>query len=384
MLFLNKVALMDEPKQELYAMLRDRGWEEPLMREDETSFLCGLLREESPRNILEVGVYSGCTTAIMAQCMCDMGVEACEIHSIDLAEYCDTDKAKPVGNIYEKLRDHYAKRSIVQTFYTGDVAPAQLDKIGKTFDFLMLDTAHILQGELLDFLSILPFMKDGAMVCLHDTSLHQMHPSREKEMACGLLLSCLAADKYINARDVSSDDEFWYPNIAAFRISKQTRDQIDNVFLGLCLKWQYFPTYSQLCSFRRCLREHYPADLCDIFEEAVRMNCDSRFTIDLEGIPFGSLVILYGASALAETFWRKVNRMGYCRILHWVDPDYQKWNDPRITNPDRISYDEADLVVIGASEYKVYQKVYEKLVREKKVDFQKIYTSYVPFDDLKE
>lgn len=384
MLFLNKVKRMDEPRRELFDMLRDKGWEEPLMREDETSFLCGLLRNEKPETILEVGVYSGSTTAIMAKCMCDVGVKSCEIHSIDLAKYCNSDTGRPIGHVYEKARDYFAEKGIVQTLYTGSVAPVFLDEIGKKFDFLMLDTAHILPGELLDFLSILPYLKDGATVCVHDTSLHQNHPSREKQIACGLLLSCVTADKYINARDVSSDDEFWYPNIAAFKVSEQTRAQIENVFLGLCLKWHYFPTPSQLLSFRNVLRKNYPADLMDIFEEALRMNCDSSLVIDLEGIPYGSRVIMYGVSAVAETFWRKVRRMGYCRILSWVDPDYEKWNDPRIGDPDGISYDDADLIVIGYSEYSAFQRAREKLVREKNVDLQKIFTNYVPFDDLKD
>ncbi|MBQ4402828.1 MAG: hypothetical protein II857_00260 [Selenomonadaceae bacterium] len=65
---------------------------------------------------------------------------------------------------------------------------------------------------------------------------------------------------------------FRYPNIAAFKVSQQTVDNIDNVFLTLILRWKYLPPEEQVVAYRRLYRRFYPVELCEIFQEAVDMN----------------------------------------------------------------------------------------------------------------
>ena len=40
------------------------------------------------------------------------------------------------------------------------------------FDFCFIDTAHVLPGEILDYLVALPFMHENSIVAMHDTALY--------------------------------------------------------------------------------------------------------------------------------------------------------------------------------------------------------------------
>lgn len=380
MIHLNAIELFGQPRKELYEKLHRGIWEEPQMREDESAFLCGLLRQEKPQDILEVGVYSGTTTAIMAQCMKDIGT-SCRIHSVDLARNCDgNDPARPVGYVFSPLKDGFAAAGITHSLQTGQVAPAFLEETDRKYDFLMLDTVHTMPGELLDFLSILPHLKDGAMVCVHDISLLQMHLYRERDVACCALISSVAGDKYLNSRTVSSPFETKYPNIGAFRVTPETRTHIENVFMSLCLRWSYFPSAAQLCLFRKCFRKHYAPELVRIFEEALEMNCDNSLLIDLEALPIGSRVLLYGSGVVAETIRRKILRTGMCELLGWVSPDWRDLEDPLIGDPDTADYSTADYIILAFSRYRDFQAARDMLVRERNIEISKIYINYVPFD----
>lgn len=381
MLYWDQVQPYEGPRNEMYDMLKDSGWDDPLMREDETSFLCGLLKMEKPRHILEIGVYSGATTAIMAKCLCDIDAVPCDIESIDLAEYCDGDCSRPTGYVYGLAEEYFRSRGVTRTLHTGSIAAAFLEESRKTYDFLMLDTAHLLPGELLDFLSVLPYLKKGAVVCVHDTNLHQTHPSRGREMACGLLVSAVTGDKYLNSIKDASEYGRSYPNIAAFRVTEDTWNHIENVFMALCLKWEYFPTAEHLRMLRACFEKYYRPELVHIFNEAVRMNCDRSLLIDLEGIPLHSRIILWSAGIVSDTIWRKMKRTGACEIMSWVDPAFREIGDPRISDPEKADYDGADLIVIGLSVYREFMTVRQKLVTEKGVNIKKIYTTYTPFEE---
>ena len=65
---------------------------------------------------------------------------------------------------------------------------------------------------------------------------------------------------------------YHYPNIAAFQITEATKENIANIFLSLILKWQYFPKRKQIRIYHEIFKKHYSAELCEIFEEAIKMN----------------------------------------------------------------------------------------------------------------
>ena len=100
---------------------------EPEMTAFESSFLCGLLREARPKKILEVGVAAGGTTAIILQCMEDLGQEYV-MHSVDVLPryYCNMEK--PCGFMAEDAKRVLGSKH--HQFHFGSPVVDFLDEIG--------------------------------------------------------------------------------------------------------------------------------------------------------------------------------------------------------------------------------------------------------------
>ncbi|MBQ3451132.1 MAG: class I SAM-dependent methyltransferase [Selenomonadaceae bacterium] len=266
MIHVNEIPLDFEPRIKILPKIPAVP-DEPEMSEFESAFLCGALKTFPPKKILEVGVAGGATTAIILQALEDLG-EPYEMYSVDVAE-----KFYRCDSLQTGFMAMFAKEKIlgelrgIHKFHLGKILPQVLDKIGGGIDFVILDTMHILPGEVLDFIAILPYLKVGAVVVLHDVSYHQIKNS--SAAATGALFSAVTAEKFLNFDEQAL---FRYPNIAAFKVNQQTVDNIDNVFLTLILCWKYLPPEEQIVTYRRLYRRFYPVELCEIFQEAIDMN----------------------------------------------------------------------------------------------------------------
>lgn len=86
MILFNKIKLDYGPRKEIATIVPqlDRYTE---MSVEQSAFLCGLLEWKRPKNIVEVGIASGGTTAIMMQCLDKMELEY-NLYSVDRAKKC--------------------------------------------------------------------------------------------------------------------------------------------------------------------------------------------------------------------------------------------------------------------------------------------------------
>ena len=209
----------------------------------------------------------GATTAIILQSLENLG-EPYEMHSVDIAEKFFRDPSKATGFMAAFAKEKiFGRLHGTHEFHLGKVLPQIIDDLGGDIDFVILDTVHMLPGEVLDFIAVLPYLKEDALVVMHDVSLHQTnYPNAESN---GMLLGAVTAEKFLN---FDEQGFFRYPNIGAFKVNEQTAENIDNVFLSLILRWKYLPTDEQLVAYRKLYRRFYPVELCEIFQEAVDMN----------------------------------------------------------------------------------------------------------------
>lgn len=262
---MDNLDLFYEPRTLVCEQTAAAEWVE--MTEFESAFLCGLLRQKRPYKILEVGVAGGGTTAIMLQCL-DMisQTQTCEMYSVDLAKDYYRDTARQTGFAAENVKNRI-KPDIHHTFLLGDVLPEYLDKIGKDIDFVILDTMHILPGEMLDFLAVLPYLHAGACVVLHDIAASHLWGDSQT-FATQLLLDTVTADKII-IKD--TDREYRYPNIGAFCISPDTKKYVQDCFHALSLTWSYMPEDDHLLKYRSCYERHYDSDCLELFDMIVGM-----------------------------------------------------------------------------------------------------------------
>lgn len=269
MLHINEIELFDSPRKNILPLLGDLQGE-PEMSVEESAFLCGLIKKYTPRKIVEVGIAGGGTTAIILECIKELNLKNVEMHSIDIEEYFYRNNNLKSGFLGTRAKD-ITKYNVNHTFHYGKVACAYNDILENT-DFLILDTTHSMPGELLDFLTLLPVLKDGAVVVLHDISYSHIS---EFDIWCDKtatsnLFATVVAEKYINYLNKNN-----YANIGAFIIDDNTKKYISNVFLSLMINWSYWLDENQVLEYRKCIANNYDNNLLNLFNSAIKYNNDS-------------------------------------------------------------------------------------------------------------
>lgn len=148
--------------------------------------------------------------------------------------------------------------------------PEYLEEIGDKINFLILDTMHMLPGELLDFLACLPKLDDGSVVILHDILLNHLTENGDvNAIATRTLLSAVVGKKIICK---GNDNQYNYIGLGAFEITKETREYIENIFSALLITWNYMPDSAQLGLYREHYQKYYSDELVEEFDIAVEMN----------------------------------------------------------------------------------------------------------------
>jgi hypothetical protein len=126
---------------------------------------------------------------------------------------------------------------------------------------------HINPGEILDFLMVFPYLKEGAVVVFHDTCLHtipNITHSRNAMTTC-LCMSALKGQKIIAA---VPDEEHPFSNIGAVILDKDSKDRIFDVFNLLILHWGYKISQEDYETAVKHFERFYPEELVNIFKIA--------------------------------------------------------------------------------------------------------------------
>ncbi len=293
------------------------------MSGNERAFVNGLIRYHRPVNILEIGVSSGGGTVNLLNAISD--IPASRLISVDRF----TNYYKDANVLNGSDVDIYADRlpldrwKLVLNKDVCDVLPG----LEMRFDFVVLDTTHRIPGEILAFLTVLPYLNDGAIVVMHDYSLSY---KTEDAIAPRLLFATLVGEKRV-PQNVA---EGRYNNIAAVQIGPDTRKHIANVFQALALPWSrvFTPGAEDLAQIRALLSKHYDGEKMAYVDEAI-----NRYSLRLTLDQFAKNIVFYGAGK---------NMRGVLHFLtHYQIPfDYPIWdidadnindiNGHKVTKPD--------------------------------------------------
>ncbi|MDR2728102.1 MAG: class I SAM-dependent methyltransferase, partial [Chitinispirillales bacterium] len=214
------------------------------MSRDESGFLNALILRNTPCKVLELGVSAGGSSIIMLNAIKDFS-EA-KLYSIDLCENFYKGKNRKTGYFV----DNYPQLKSRWELFTGGLALNFMDKHGISggrIDFCLLDTAHTNPGEIFDFLMVLPFLSDNAIVVFHDTSYHVYNLLRkkylygERTITNTLLMSSITGRKILPGN--YSGEKF--PNIAGIRVNENTKKNLFEIFNLLTLRWCTLPSDEQ-------------------------------------------------------------------------------------------------------------------------------------------
>ena len=124
---------------------------------NQREFLNGIIRKFKPKKILEIGVRHGGSSIIILNAINDF--KDSKLFSIDIS------LSENIGNCVYKLFPEFLPK---WTVFKGNIATEYMQSIGDNIDMLLFDTAHFEPGEILDFLIVLPFLKEEAIVIFHD------------------------------------------------------------------------------------------------------------------------------------------------------------------------------------------------------------------------
>jgi len=233
------------------------------MSVEEREFLNGLIGRNKPKKLLELGVSSGGSSVIMLNAIYEL--PDTKLYSIEYLPYWYKNKNKKVGFVV----DEYPHLKNQWSLFTNGLALNFMDEIGDEIDFCLIDTMHTNPGEILDFLMVLPYLKEGAIVVFHDTNLHTAGKMYQWHVTNNLLISAIVGTKILqgNFNKKMACTKVAFPNIGAIEITKETKEYLYNLFNLLTLKWDYLPNKTEQLEILRFFSRYYNAYFIDYMKQ---------------------------------------------------------------------------------------------------------------------
>lgn len=229
------------------------------LSQENAMFLAGLIKRYRPETLLEVGVSAGGSSAFLLHTLDRLGLSG-EVVSVDLRDRWPVNGAFATGWVVKKLYPEKKNWHL----YTGKFLPEIIEDLTTEFDFCFLDTAHMLPGEILDYLVVLPFMRPGGIIAMHDTSLFYRD---DRAVATRVLISACVGKKILPPQHSQAD-----ANLCAFQITEDTLKYVENIFSALCLPWGYFLDARQLKIYHDFFLRYYGIDAAEWFSKILAWN----------------------------------------------------------------------------------------------------------------
>ena len=280
------------------------------MSDFDWGFLCGLLKKFRPHNIVEVGVAEGGTSLLLDFCMQMLNIETYSICSVEKNKQYYFNKDKVSGYEYQKAVDKGVIRNDHHHFYLGKILPEVIEKITEEkglIDFLILDTVHYAPGELFDFILAIPFLKENAVICLHDVALDYVAPMNKVAYICKLIFDTVSGKKFFNVLDSEPKELNGFPNIAAIQVTDDTRNQIMDLFSAFSYPWAYMPENQEIALYKNMYNKLYGTDCITLFDKCINLNRNKSIVWKQKFVSQYSLAQLKDEISKLKSFCNKGN-----------------------------------------------------------------------------
>ena len=157
------------------------------------------------------------------------------------------------------------------TLYTGEITSEFIETIGDGIDLVFIDTVHVTPGEMLDWLMVLPFLKNEAIVIFHDTFIlyYEGKINKNKKHTSNNLLLCYIRGELILPH---YGDSVFLRNIGALKLAPEQQKYYYLYFLALGIQWEYMPNDSELKLMRNFFMKYYGEKFVEVFDDAVEKN----------------------------------------------------------------------------------------------------------------
>ena len=204
---------------------------------EELFFINGLIRKYKPKKILEIGVCTGGISATILNAIKD--IEGAMLYSCDLETKDYINSNLEVGHI---AKDYLPNLKNKWKLFTGNTTSAFIEEIGGDIDFVFIDTAHVMPGEVLTIIEILPFLKKNAIISLDDLHFQQREKNYNQPYfyPCNnLLFSVLRGKKIIF--ELEKNQPFKITKLGAVILDDNQENYFFEYFYLLTNTWSYMP-----------------------------------------------------------------------------------------------------------------------------------------------
>ncbi|WP_290656224.1 class I SAM-dependent methyltransferase [Anaerovibrio sp.] len=348
------------------------------MHEVERRFVNGLIRLVKPRNIIEIGVSGGAGSAVILNAISDMPES--HLYSFDIADKWYMDTSKDVGWVTDLMWPDDNKQ---WSLYTGKDVSAYVDQLNCKFDFAIIDTAHVHPVESLNFISVLPYLNDNAVVIFHDLALFTRFSKFDKFPGMSLA-NKLAYDTIVGKKIEPGGKEYLdfnlgIPSIGAVQISSDTRKYVDNIFNMLFFPWAGFFVADYIFDVADVVRKKYSSKLLQKFCDAVSLNArlhynEMEYSLynekAMNDILLAKEMIFYGAGKICTSLLKFIQQND-CRNPDLIlDKDVSKHNlfGVPIKEPDFDGIDFAQTVFIVTIKDKDTVQEVKDSIKSKNID----------------
>lgn len=244
---------------------RRPSWVGGQISELDSIFLAGLACHAGARKIVEIGVASGWSSAVLLQATAS-GRSGAEVYGIDLAPKFylngEIDTGQAVKEVVPELASQYR-------LLTGALAFERMAEIG-AIDFAFIDGHHYHPWAMLDLLSLLPFIERGRWVALHDLNLCTFE--RHKHTNRGpYYLFYLWPDQKLHSTQVPA-------MIGAINIDRKPSDYLPLILEMLYTPWELSIDRAILERFEIFIGEYFGSQWRDRFAQLFEANVNNRKT----------------------------------------------------------------------------------------------------------
>jgi len=233
---------------------------------EEQKFLNGLIRTLKPRKIVEIGVARGGSSLLILNAIKD--IENAKLYSIDKNIYCYIEKKKKSGYL---IKEKFPELMNKWTLYTGGITSEFIESIGDGIDLVFIDTVHVTPGEMLDWLMVLPFLKEEATVIFHDAFALYFNRTitKKKIHTSNNQLLCYIRGELILPH---YGDSVFFRNIGALKLEPEQTKYYYIYFLALGIQWEYMPSENEIKLMRNFFMKYYGKKYVEVFNDAVEKN----------------------------------------------------------------------------------------------------------------
>jgi hypothetical protein len=256
---------LDKYETDIYNNIKDKiiGFPCNQMWGNQREFLNGVVRRFRPKKIVEIGVAEGCASSIILNAIQDLNNS--HLYSIDLNDN------NSVGKCVKSLFPNFLSK---WTLYKGNIAAKFMKDIGNDIDMVFIDSAHFEPGEILDFIMVLPFLSEEAIIVIHDianqitaTIYNQAWVGKRNEWAPYIIFNSIRGKIYL-----PSGNNLLTHNIGAKKLDINQKQYYHDYFRVLGGQWQYFPKEEYIQEMHKYFKKYYNSDCLNIFNEAVNFN----------------------------------------------------------------------------------------------------------------